>query len=171
NVFSPEAVAAWGDMDTLLDFYAQQVPSSDPRYRYGMVRVSTQQPSWIPNDAGLVDHMFLLFGLVESIDPDFFTTYMIPDLAQGDYNADGVVDQPDYTYWRDHFGSLNRLAADGNNDNKIDAADYVIWRKHAGGAGLGTSVAVPEPGAYLFLLSILGIFAVQRNRRRLEVAC
>ena len=48
TVFSPEAVAAWGDMATLLRFYDQQDPASDPRYRYGMVRVSAEQPDWIP---------------------------------------------------------------------------------------------------------------------------
>ncbi len=125
-----------------------------------------QQPSWIPTDAGLVDHMFLLFGLVESIDPDFFTSYMIPELVQGDYNADGVVDQADYTYWRANFASLNRLAADGSDNNQIDAADYVIWRKHVGDSGLGTSVSVPEPSVFVSILSIPGVLVVRGSRRR-----
>jgi hypothetical protein len=157
-VFSPEAVAAWGDMTTLVSFYNEQIPTSDPRYRYGMVRVSAQQPSWIPFDAGLVDHMFLLFGLVESIDPSFFTERMLPALAPCDYNADGIVNQADYSYWRSNFGSLNRLAADGNNSNQIDAADYVIWRKNAGGDGLGSSASVPEPGVVVSTLWVFGIY-------------
>ena len=94
-----------------------------------MVRVSAQQPSWIPTDAGLVDHMFLLFGLVESLDPNFFADRMFPGLMPGDYNADGAVNQADYTYWRSTLGSLNRLAADGNNNNQVDAADYVDLAK------------------------------------------
>jgi len=165
TVFSPEAVAAWGDMNTLLSFYAQQNPASDPRYRYGMVRVSAQQPSWIPTDAGLVDHMFLLFGLVESLHPDFFTTYMIPPLQPGDYNADGAVDQADYTYWKSTFGSLNRLAADGNNNNQIDAGDYVIWRKNLSAAGLGSEASVPEPSGWLIVLNLVGIMLAVRNHR------
>ena len=72
NVFSPEAVAAWGDMDAFLEFYNNQFPTTDPRYKYGVVRESQTQPTWVPNDAGLVDHTFLLFGLIESIHPDFF---------------------------------------------------------------------------------------------------
>lgn len=40
SVFSPEVVSAWGDTSTLVSFYNQQIPTSDPRYRYGMVRVS-----------------------------------------------------------------------------------------------------------------------------------
>jgi hypothetical protein len=145
TVFSPEAVAAWGDMTTLLSYYAQQNPTSNPRYRYGMVRVSAEQPGWIPTDAGLVDHMFLLFGLMESIDPTFFRDRMLPALKPGDYNADGVVDQADYNYWRSNFGSLNRLAADGNNSNQVDSADYVVWRKSLMAGGLGAEVSVPEP--------------------------
>ena len=77
-VFSPEAVAAWGDMETLLEYYAEQLPTSDPRYRYGLVRESAVQPNWIPFDAGLVDHLFLLFGLVESLDPNSLRTACSP---------------------------------------------------------------------------------------------
>lgn len=66
RVFTPEAVAGWNDMDTLLQFFQAQPPSSDSRFRYGLVRVSADDPTWIPSDAGLVDHLFLLFGLVES---------------------------------------------------------------------------------------------------------
>jgi hypothetical protein len=168
SVFSPEAVSAWGDMNTLLSFYAQQNPASDPRYRYGMVRVSAQQPSWIPSDAGLVDHMFLLFGLVESLDPNFFTDYMIPGLAPGDYNADGVVNQADYTYWRSTFASTNRLAADGSDSNLVDAADYVVWRKNMIAAGLGSGESVPEPGGFVSLIGVMAILLSGRNQRRMR---
>ena len=106
EVFSPEAVAAWGDMETLLDFYnAQVLSANDPRYKYGMVRVSGEQPNWIPADAGLVDHLFLLFGLVESLNPNFFADRVIPALEPGDYNADGSVDLADYNLWKSSFGS------------------------------------------------------------------
>lgn len=169
NVFSPEAVAAWGDMNTLLSFYAQQIPTSDARYRYGMVRVSAQQPSWIPTDAGLVDHMFLLFGLVESIYPDFFSERMFPALMTGDYNADGAINQIDYAYWRSTFGSTTQLAADGNNNNKIDAADYITWRKHLGAANDGGGMGVPEPGAFISWLSLVGILTLARSSQRLKV--
>lgn len=170
NVFSPEAVAAWGDMTTLLSFYAQQNPASDPRYRYGMVRVSAQQPGWIPGDAGLVDHMFLLFGLVESLHPNFFADRMFPGLMPGDYNADGAVNQADYTYWKANFGSLNRLAADGSNSNQIDIADYVVWRKNQGAAGLGSDVSVPEPIGNLCVLGLASAIMLVRNQRTIQCA-
>ncbi len=144
DVFSPEAVAAWGDMDTFLQFAVEQDPDSDPRYRYGLVRESAQQTSWVPYDAGLVDHLFLLFGLVESIDAEFFTDRVFPSLAAGDFNADGVVDASDYDYWKSTFGSTTQLAADGNGNGVIDAGDYTVWRDHSIKGG-GALLAVPEP--------------------------
>jgi hypothetical protein len=155
NVFSPEAVAAWGDMNTLLQFYAAQVlPANDPRYKYGMVRVSAEQPSWIPPDAGLVDHLFLLFGLVESLDADFFADRVFPGLAPGDYNADGSVDADDYAEWRKTFGSQSQLWADGNGNGRVDAADYVVWRNGATSAGRGVAAAVPESNSVILMLLI-----------------
>jgi hypothetical protein len=172
NVLSPEAVAAWGDMDSLLQFHEAQNPgpnpSTNPSYKYGMTRVSQTQPSWIPNDAGLVDHLFLLFGLVETLDANFFADRVFPALAPGDYNADGVVDQADYTYWRSTFASTNRLAADGSNSNLVDAADYVVWRKNMVAAGLGSGVNVPEPCALVSLIGVAGFLLVGRNQRRMK---
>ncbi len=148
NVFSPEAVAAWGDMDTLLQFYADQLyPPNDPRYKYGMVRVSQTYPNWVPSDTALVDHLFLLFGLVESLHPNFFAERVLPALAPGDYNADGTVDSEDYDEWRKTFGSQTKLWADGNANSVIDTGDYVIWRKAASAPGGGAIAGVPEPSA------------------------
>jgi hypothetical protein len=163
-VLSPEAVAAWGDRDTLVDFYNTQIPTSNPSYKYGLVRQSLDQPNWIPFDAGLVDHMFLLFGLVESLDPTFFANRVLPGLKPGDYNADGLVNAADYNVWRANFGAtaLSQLAADGNGDGKIDAADYVVWRNGLA-AGSGGSLPIPEPS--LGLLAVVCAAGVAAQRR------
>jgi hypothetical protein len=168
NVLSPEAVAAWGDMETLLEYYAGQLPTSDPRYRYGLVRESAEQPNWIPFDAGLVDHLFLLFGLVESLGPNFFADRVFAPLAMGDFNANGVVGADDYSYWRSTFGSPNLLAADGNGNGVVDAADYVIWRKQLApsSAAAPLSATVPEPNtAALVGVAIAAAFRCRRSLR------
>jgi hypothetical protein len=88
--------------------------------------------------------LFLLFGLVESIDAGFFAERIFSALAAGDYNADGAVDAADYSLWKSTFGSRSRLPADGNADGVVDAADYVIWRNAVAPAGTNMRNAVPE---------------------------
>jgi hypothetical protein len=169
NVFSPEAVVAWGDLETMLQFVAAQPPSSDTRYRYGLVRESGKQPNWIPSDTALVDHLFLLFGLVESLDPTFFSERMFPALSPGDFNADGVVDAADYGLWRTTFGSQTMLAADGNKNGFIDAADYVTWRNAIDMAGVAV-VAVPEPIS-IGMLVVAAVVATLSWRSRKAMRC
>gem|GEM_PF-1870786 len=163
NVFSPEAVAAWGDLDTFLDFAAGQDPTSKPNYRYGLVRESADQPSWIPFDAGLVDHLFLLFGLVESIDADFFASRVFPQFVPGDFDHNGIVDGTDFLIWQRGFG------------DPYNAADLAAWQANFGGpAGSppGSAATVPEPASMaMFLLGILGFVSkVCRGPRASERA-
>lgn len=172
TVFSPEAVAAWGDLNTLLDFYAEQPPASDPRYRYGLVRTSAEQPGWIPNDAGLVDHLFLLFGLVESLDPDFFADRVFAPLLDGDYNFDGVVDAVDYAVWRESRGSTSDLAADGDLDADVDDEDFAVWRSHFGSVtpavatASASSSGAPEPIGLVLAIVAAGAWAAFKRPAR-----
>ena len=136
DVFSPEAVAAWGDMETFLEFYSNQFPTSDPRYKYGLVRESAAQPAWVPNDAGLVDHLFLLFGLVESIDPNFFAERVIPRFIFGDYEHNGDVDGADFLTLQRGLGG------------EYDANDLTDWQANFGEVSFSAANAVtsvPEP--------------------------
>lgn len=114
SVFSPEAVGGFGDLETLVQWFADQPPASDPRYRYGMVRTSSALPSWIPPDHALVDHMFLMFGLVESIDPLFFKQRQP---GQADNDADGIADP------FDNCNLFNPSQADCNANGVGDACD------------------------------------------------
>lgn len=169
NVFSPEAVAAWGDMETILQIYNTQIPTSDPRYRYGFVRQSQTQPTWVPFDAGLVDHLFLLFGLMESVDPNFFTSRLFAPILDGDYNFDGAVDAADYTIYRDTLGSLTDLRADGDMNGVVNSLDYNVWKNNFTPAA-AAAASVPEPSALIAALCIIGVLAgLQRNPRRGEL--
>ncbi|MEO0529989.1 MAG: hypothetical protein AAF266_05345 [Planctomycetota bacterium] len=167
EVFSPEAVAAWGDIATLLEFAENQPPESDPRYRYGLVRESDTEPGWVPGDTGLVDHLFLLFGLVESIDADFFADRVFPALEDGDFNFDGVVNAADYTVWRDTVGTASDLSADADLDGDIDATDLALWRANfgSGESEFIAALSVPEPsGVLIFFASMIA--AAARTYRR-----
>jgi len=146
TVFSPEAVAAWGDMDTFLELYDRQFPTTDPRYQYGLVRESATQPNWVPNDAGLVDHLFLLFGLVESIDAEFFADRLFAEFIAGDFEQDGDVDGGDFLEWQRGLGDA------------YDAADLADWAAQFGGAASAVTV-VPEPSAWSFV-ALAAIFCL-----------
>jgi formylglycine-generating enzyme required for sulfatase activity len=99
---------------------------------------------------------------------------LVTELAQGDYNGNGVVDAADYDSWRTAFGSMVEpgSGADGNGDGMVDAADYVLWRNSLGQTALGaiangnssasTRAAVPEPAAW-----VMGLMSLLLAARRL----
>lgn len=145
NVFAPEAVGAWLDLDTLLEFAYDQPPSSDVRFRYGLTRVSSTYPTWVPSDAGLVDHTFLMFGLMETIEPLFFTARLPlqPD-ADGDGLADTYDNCPDA--WNpqqadadaDGLGDAcdcGNVWADADADGDVDLTDFAAWQSCPAAAG------------------------------------
>ena len=142
NVYSPEAVAAFGDFDTLLEFAEDQPPASDPRFRYGLTRVSGIDPTWVPPDAALVDHLFLMFGLVEQVRPLFFKQRQP---FQTDADDDGIADAYDNcpATWNprqsdadgDGLGDAcdcGSPPADFDHDNDVDLLDASAWDRCAG---------------------------------------
>src|SRR5262249_29875604 len=45
----------------------------------------------------------------------------------GDYDHSGIVDNNDYTVWRQNYGTTNP-DADGDRNGIVDAGDFVIWK-------------------------------------------
>ena len=158
EVFSPEAVSAFGDMNALLSFFMNQPPPLDLSYRYGMVRESDVQPAWIPTFAALVDHLFLLFGLTESLHPNFYADRLFAPILHGDYNFDGLVDAADYTVWRDTMGSTTDLRADGDMNGVVELADFNLWAT-AYNANLSPAetITTPEPSSQVLSLLLIGL--------------
>lgn len=61
------------------------------------------------------------------------------ELAQGDYNGDGIVDGQDFEIWRDNFIAGTSPAhfyhGDGNGNGVVDEDDYDIWLANFGATG------------------------------------
>ena len=93
------------------------------------------------------------------------------NVIAGDYNADGEVNDADFTVWTANFGATAGpgLAADGNADNVVDAADYTVWRDNLGNsvhemAQGGTGV--PEPVTLVLLAELAGLLVLRNRHRR-----
>jgi hypothetical protein len=95
-------------------------------------------------------------------------------LLLGDFDADGDVDNADYTKFRAGFGSAaENPAADGNGNAVFDAADYVAWRKNFGasvlaGAGTGAGAGVPEPMTTVLILQSATMLLLSARHVRLH---
>ncbi|MEQ8847953.1 PQQ-dependent sugar dehydrogenase [Botrimarina sp.] len=90
-------------------------------------------------------------------------------LIDGDYDANGVVDQDDYSRFAEEFGEPADPGADGNGDGVVNAADYTIWRDNLGAtvADVAAQDAVPEATALsLAVLTVGGVAGRGRRFRR-----
>jgi hypothetical protein len=58
------------------------------------------------------------------------------DLADGDYDYNGVVDPFDHAAWVAAYGASGVVASDGSADGVVDAADYTVWRDNQGAEGV-----------------------------------
>ena len=133
GTFSPAAAGGFGDMDALAQWAALQPPPSNPSYRYGMVRQSQAQPGWVQPDAGLVDRLFLMFGIVEHLEPLFFVQRQF---GQVDVDADGIADE------HDNCDQFNPDQLDANGNGSGDVCEAVLCRADV--TSTGTANGVPD---------------------------
>ena len=83
---------------------------------------------------------------------DTSVVLLIEQLANGDYNGDGLVDLADYDAWASAFGTTGDSLADGNSDGIVNAADYTLWRDAIEAV---QPASVPEPSG-LAMVALLG---------------
>lgn len=102
------------------------------------------------------------------------------NLLVGDFNADGHVDNSDFSLWHDSFGDVadgTPPPADANGNGVVDAADYTIWRDNLGASVHDPLVSsaqatsnVPEPTSALLIVQLIGLILANgwhvRRRRR-----
>jgi hypothetical protein len=95
-----------------------------------------------------------------------------PAGVQGDYNSNGVVDAPDYAFWRKSVGQSTLPNRGTGITGTVGPADYNFWRAHfasTSGSGAGTlsNSQVPEPsGLLLVVVGLLGMLKSGRSRSR-----
>jgi glucose/arabinose dehydrogenase len=107
--------------------------------------------------------------LTDAIGNEVFRVLTGDNESFGDFNYDGIVDQDDFDFWIEEFGTAHPNA-DGNGDRRVSAADYTVWRDHLGaslGAGSGSGVATPEPGTLaLSAIAAFGLASSAVRQRR-----
>jgi uncharacterized delta-60 repeat protein len=152
-------------------FTQQQIDAGQVSYQHNNSNTSSDSFNFSVND-----------GQGSSSTGTFSIT--ITGSLTGDYNSDGIVDAVDYTIWRNTFGSMTDLRANGDNTGasagKIDQADYVVWKQNygnssgAGGGGLA-QVAAAEQNANSAIVAepsssaaVFGVFEMQRGERERE---
>ncbi|MEM6798093.1 MAG: hypothetical protein AAF589_01140 [Planctomycetota bacterium] len=98
---------------------------------------------------------------------DEFVRFAILAAVPGDYDGNGSVGLEDLELWRQTYGSVDDLSADGNQDGIVDGADYAFWRNQLLAAAAASSTAgVPEPTSLVLLALLLAQTPGQVARAR-----
>jgi hypothetical protein len=92
---------------------------------------------------------------------------VVSDLP-GDYDQNGVVDEYDYTVWRDHLGEMFTLPGENPaaaTPDLVDQEDYDFWKANFGtilGSGaVSVGLSAAEPATSVLLLAATVFFTVR----------
>jgi hypothetical protein len=171
TMFEPTIETGYDYLVRMQEFTGVPYGQTELELIYRLYMARKKYAGSAPTDA-LLDQVSTLLSQLEVEDA---TNLLNSAAPAGDYNADGNVDDADFTVWKNAFGSATisyGSGADGNFDGVIDAADYTVWRNNYGavGAGGGSYVnVVPEPSS--MLLSILAAAATCGHLKSLRIRC
>lgn len=85
---------------------------------------------------------------------------------KGDFDADGDVDNDDYSLWSSTFGTeyaIHGSGADGNQDGIVNAADFTVWRDSLSQQATTT---VPEPTTMSLVAAAAGVVTAGMTRQK-----
>lgn len=130
--------------------------------------------AWAAGGNGVIDGLNVSLDSIQLFGSSDATVYLdtvfwdpsdvFNPTAQGDFNADGVVDAADYTIWQDTWLSFDDLRADADGDGFVGNSDYDIWAANFGAVTGAPSNAVPEPGSLILVFVAIGVFAVRCDK-------
>lgn len=138
------------------------IPADATNFRPLLVLADGGFGDGVPNGDGATTAMYFDNFVFETL-----------DVADGDFNLDGVVDGADYTVYRDNFGAEDDSALFNLGDGVpgITAADYDVWAANYGAEPplppAGT--AVPESSTSLMVIGCLLAGTLRGATSRLAV--
>ena len=143
-------LALFGEADSSLADFLDLILEDDDNIRY----LSAECGDWSPIIYATYGEDYTL-EYVNSGDLEGYTvltvgTFVLP----GDFNGDGLVNQADYTVWRNNLGAIDESAIGyaGDGYAGVNIGDYQVWKSSfgTGVAQNNPSTAVPEPGTSAF---------------------
>jgi hypothetical protein len=101
-------------------------------------------------------------GLAWSLEygPDSLMAEVVELLLQGDFDADGDVDDDDLLQWQGDYRVNGNSDADGDGDS--DGRDFLIWQRNFG-MSVPAATVVPEPSSFAMISFILMALGISRE--------
>jgi hypothetical protein len=143
------------------------VASDEILHNDHLLRITQHLPPELLGQTGVIRFRLLpseVDGVTSQIEIGGFSTI---DLGiAGDFNSDGFIDGDDLAKWRGAFGQTFGADADYDGDN--DGNDFLAWQRTlgAGVPAAASSIAAPEPAAWL--IGTFGLQLIMQSRGRMR---